>query len=124
MGTAAVLMTCLSLTVVDGDTVQCDGQKLRDMGDGAPDVSGYDTPEIYGRVGCPEERELGLRAAVRMADFLRVDGLVVEDSGVRDDEGRPLVVLRLPDGSTVGRHLIDEGLARVWLPDVSIDWCN
>ncbi|HEV7274898.1 MAG TPA: hypothetical protein VGN80_01270 [Devosiaceae bacterium] len=53
-----LLMTCASLIAVGGDTVKCDGMNLRDMGDGAPFVSGYDAPEIHGP-DCEEERQLG-----------------------------------------------------------------
>ena len=40
------LTVCLTLMAVDGDTVKCNEQNLRDMGDGAPFVSGFDAPEI------------------------------------------------------------------------------
>jgi hypothetical protein len=52
-----LLMTCASLIAVDGDSVKCDGVNLRDMGDGAPFISGYDAPEIWSRK-CEEELEL------------------------------------------------------------------
>lgn len=43
------LIICASLTVVDGDTVKCDGQNMRLLGAGVPFVSGIDTPEIGSR---------------------------------------------------------------------------
>lgn len=121
--TGEVLITCLSLIVVDGDTVKCDGQNLRPMGDGAPFESGFDTPEMPRYADCRAEAHKGLQAALRMSEYLETPGLTIEDSGRVDVFRRPLVVLRLPDGSTVGRRLIDEGLARVWTPDYKADWC-
>lgn len=64
------LLVCASLTAVDGDTVKCDGQNLRDMGDGAPFVSGYDTPEIGKNADCDAENALGEKAKRRMAELL------------------------------------------------------
>jgi hypothetical protein len=40
------LLICASLMTVNGGTIRCDGCPMRDMGDGAPFVSGYDVPEI------------------------------------------------------------------------------
>ncbi|MDB5540329.1 MAG: nuclease [Devosia sp.] len=34
------LITCATLSAVDGDTIKCNGISMRDMGDGAPFVSG------------------------------------------------------------------------------------
>lgn len=121
---ALTILTCLALTAVDGDTVKCNGVNLRPMGNGAPYVSGFDTPEIGQHADCPLENHLGLQAAARMSQLLQTPGLVIEDSGEVDRFGRPLVVLRLPEGSTIGAHMFSEGLARVWVPGYHGDWCN
>lgn len=121
---AAVLMTCASLMAIDGDTVRCDDVNLRPIGDGAPYVSGFDAPEIYGRSDCPAEARLGARAMARFAELIATPGLRIEDSGELDRGGRPLVILRLPDGTTVGQTLIDEGLARPWPPAEGDEWCE
>ena len=42
----ATLIVCASLTVSDGDTLKCDGQLLRLLGEGTPHVVGIDTPEL------------------------------------------------------------------------------
>jgi endonuclease YncB( thermonuclease family) len=118
------ILTCLALTAVDGDTVKCDGQNLRPMGDGAPYVSGFDTPEVGQYAHCPRENHLGILAMARMSELLQTPGLTVEDSGQVDRYGRPLVVLRLPDGSTIGQTLIEEGFAVVWTPDYRPSWCD
>ena len=127
----ALIMICAGLMAIDGDTARCcqsaigkcEGLNLRPMGPGAPYVSGFDTPEINGRSDCPAEAERGLRAGARFAELLRTPGLVVEDSGQVDSGDRPLVWLRLPDGTTVGEILLREGLAREWRPNTPIDWC-
>jgi micrococcal nuclease len=118
------LMLCATLAAVDGDTVKCDGQNLRDMGDGAPDVSGYDTPETGSRADCIAERDLGKVAKRRMAALIQTPGLRIEDSGEIDSWGCPLVVLRLPDGRTIGGIMLAEGLAVEWRPGGDFDWCQ
>ena len=118
------LLTCLALTVVDGDTVKCDGVNLRPMGPGAPYVSGFDAPELGRYADCPRENYLGFAAAARMAELLQTPGLTVEDSGEVDRYGRPLVWLRLPNGQTIGEVLLDEGLAAVWTPGYRANWCD
>ncbi len=118
------LLFCASLTAVDGDTVKCDGQNLRDMGDGAPFVSGYDTPEIGSNSECPRENELGKRAKQRMAQLLKTPGLTIEDSGEIDRFNRLLVTVRLPDGRSIGSVLLAEGLAVEWRPGSSFAWCG
>lgn len=123
-GDMFTLMVCASLTAVDGDTVKCDGQNLRDMGDGSPYVSGYDTPEMGRNAGCDRENAMGRKAKRRMAELLTTPGLTIEDSGEIDRYDRPLVVLRLPDGRTIGSVLLAEGLAVEWRPGGDFDWCQ
>jgi hypothetical protein len=48
----AAVIVCASLTAVDGDTVRCDGQLMRLLGQGVPFVSGIDTPEIGSHAKC------------------------------------------------------------------------
>jgi endonuclease YncB( thermonuclease family) len=117
------LFFCASFGAVDGDTVKCDGKNLRDLGDGAPFVSGYDTPEIGSNADCERENALGEVAKRRMAELIRTPGLTIEDSGQIDRWERPLVVLRLPDGRTVGSVMMAEGLAVEWRPGGDFDWC-
>lgn len=118
-----VLLICASLLAVDGDTIKCDGVNLRDMGDGAPFVSGYDTPEIRGP-SCEHERHLGREATIRMEELLRTPGLAIYDSGERDRFDRPLVSAVLPSGQTIGSVLIAEGLAVEWRPGTNANWCD
>lgn len=118
------IIVCAIIFAVDGDTVKCDGQNLRDMGDGAPFVSGYDTPEIGRNANCERENQLGNIAKRRMAELIRTPGLIIEDSGEIDRYDRPLVVLRLPDGRTIGSVMLAEGLAIQWQPGGDFDWCG
>jgi micrococcal nuclease len=120
----ATIIACAVLIAIDGDTISCDGVTMRPMGDGAPYVSGFDTPEIGRYADCAEEAQLGFLAAARMAELLATPGLIVESSGELDPFDRLLVVLRLPDGSTVGQTLIDEGYAVKWRPRHSHSWCE
>ena len=117
------LMLCASLLAVDGDTIKCDGQNLRDMGDGAPFVSGYDTPETR-NAECQQELELGRAATARMRQLLATPGLRIYDSGERDRYGRPLVWAVLQNGRSLGNVLVTEGFAVEWSPGSSIDWCK
>ena len=120
------LIFCAALVAVDGDTVRCDGELLRPMGPGAPYVSGFDTPELFGPKDCPEELDLARAARDRLAELIATPGLVILDSGEVDatQARRRLVWLVLPDGRTVGEVMIEEGHARVWTPDYVADWCG
>lgn len=96
---SAIILTCASLVTVDGDTVRCDGELMRDMGPGAPFVSGYDAPEIQ-RAKCPAEKLLGEQARRRLQELLDQPGTRIEDSGEHDRFGRALVVIRMGNGET------------------------
>jgi len=100
---------------------------MRLLGNGEPFVSGIDTPEMGKRAKCPVERELAKLARARLKVILKQPGIRVEDSGERDDtpKHRPLVRLRLPDGSIAEQALIDEGYAVVWKPKGhKTPWCS
>lgn len=114
------LLLCTTLVAVDGDTIKCNGVTMRDMGDGAPFVSGYDAPETR-NARCPMELELGRAATSVMKGLL--EGASVYDSGERDRYERPLVWVRTKDGRSVASVLMAEGLAREWRPGYDGDWC-
>ena len=57
------IITCAALMAVDGDTIKCDGQNMRPMGDGAPYVSGFDTPELSRNADCPAIQDLKHKTA-------------------------------------------------------------
>jgi endonuclease YncB( thermonuclease family) len=57
-----------------------------------------------------------------MAELIQTPGILIEDSGEIDSCGRPLVVLRLPDGRTIGSVMLAKGLAVEWRPGGDFDW--
>ncbi|MBX4996719.1 thermonuclease family protein [Rhizobium lentis] len=122
----AGLILCASLTAVDGDTVKCDGQKMRLLGEGVPFVSGIDTPEIGSHAKCLKERKLALIAKGRLKELLAEKGLRVIFSGSVDQtqSHRPLVNIYRTNGEEIGRKLLREGFARSWSPKRKNDWCD
>jgi endonuclease YncB( thermonuclease family) len=119
------VLVCASLLAVDGDTVKCDGENMRLLGQGVPFVSGIDTPEVGSRANCDKERKLALLAKYRLKNLLKESDLVVVYSGERDktETRRKLVDIYDSDGNELGQKLLKEGFARPWLPKQKIDWC-
>jgi len=122
----AGLIICASLSVVDGDTVKCNGQNMRLLGEGVPFVSGIDTPEIGSHARCLKERKLALIAKGRLRELLAEKGLRVMFSGAVDKTQmhRPLVNIYRTNGDELGKLLLREGLARSWSPKRRNDWCD
>ncbi|MBB4191796.1 endonuclease YncB(thermonuclease family) [Rhizobium aethiopicum] len=122
----AELILCASLTAVDGDTVKCDGQNMRLLGEGIPYVSGIDTPEIGSHAKCLKERKLALIAKGRLKELLAEKGLRVMFSGAvdRTPSHRPLVNIYRANGEEIGKKLLQEGVARPWSSKERNDWCD
>ncbi|MBX5017521.1 thermonuclease family protein [Rhizobium lentis] len=122
----AGLILCASLTAVDGDTVKCDGQNMRLLGEGVPFVSGIDTPEIGSHAKCIKERKLALIAKVRLKELLAEKGLRVVFIGAvdRTPSHRPLVNIYRPNGEEIGKKLLREGFARTCSQRRRNDWCD
>ncbi|MGO6998284.1 thermonuclease family protein [Rhizobium leguminosarum] len=122
----AELIICASLSVVDGDTVKCDGQNMRLLGEGVPFVSGIDTPEIGSHAKCIKERKLALIAKGRLKELLAEKGWRIVLSGVVDKtpSRRPLVNIYRANGQEIGKTLLEEGFARTWNPKQRNDWCT
>ncbi|MGO8463199.1 thermonuclease family protein [Rhizobium leguminosarum] len=120
------MIICASLTVVDGDTVKCDGQNMRLLGEGVPFVSGIDTPEIGSHAKCMKERKLALIAKGRLKELLAEKGLRIVLSGAIDNtpSHRPLVNIYRTNGEEIGKKLVKEGFARTWSPGRRNDWCD
>lgn len=123
---AAQGIACASLTVIDGDTIKCDGQNMRLLGGGVPFKSGVDAPEMGSRAKCEAERLLALKAKARLKELLLSGVPRIEDSGARDKTSsrRPLINIYLADGREVGKVLMSDGLARPWAPKRKISWCG
>ena len=96
--------------IIDGDTVDIDGERIR--------VFNIDAPETRG-ARCEQELILGLRAKERIAQVLRSGAIRIdrcEASGrCIDRYGRTLARLSTAAGD-VGQILISEGLALPWRP--------
>lgn len=118
------LIICAHLAVVDGDTIKCDGQLMRLLGEGIPFVSGIDTPELK-TWKCQKERRLARLAKARLKTL--VDGRklkIVAFGRDKTQDKRPLINIYLPDGREVGKILLREGFAREWHPKRKNDWCK
>lgn len=115
-----VLLICAALTVVDGDTLKCDGQNLRLIGTGTPHRSGFDAPETW-KPDCEAERVLGNIATNRVRELIASGGFQVWHTGETDRFGRPLVRAKTKDGTTIGDILMGEGLAQAWPGGAG--WC-
>jgi endonuclease YncB( thermonuclease family) len=100
----ASVSTPASVRVIDGDTFDYAGERIR--------IADIDTPEVRGR--CPEERAQAALATRRLRALLAAGPFELVRSGRDEDRyGRKLrVVVR--DGRSVGDMLVAEGLARTW----------
>ena len=97
------------LVIIDGDTVDLDGARIR--------IANIDAPETRG-AQCDAERRLGMIAARRLQELLTGGHIAVISgdpvSGRKvDRHGRQLATI-LVDGRDVGEILIEEDLARPW----------
>jgi len=91
--------------VVDGDTIWLRGQKIR--------IADIDAPETHD-YRCPSEKELGDRATRRLHDLLESGAVTLQNiDRDEDDYGRKLRIV-LVNGESVGRTLVNEGLARYY----------
>ena len=100
--------------VVDGDTFWLRGEKVR--------IADINAPETH-QAGCPAERALGERAALRLAALLNAGPFALEIRGRATDRyGRWLRVVTR-GGRSLGAQLVGEGLAEPWRGRRS-DWCS
>ena len=120
---AGVILFCMALSVYDGDTVRCDGQRLRLLGEGVVDVRGIDTPELS-KWKCEKERRLAKIARTRLKQLVDGKKVKIVSFGPGRGDTRPLVNIYLPDGREVGQILLQEGHAQVWMPKRKVDWCG
>ncbi|MFN4141347.1 thermonuclease family protein [Aestuariivirga sp.] len=99
-------LTSANHCVVDGDTIEVKGQRIR--------MIDYDTPEIS-EPKCPSEEALGQKAKLRLLRLLNSGVVEIRKVGTRDEDryGRKLRLV-LVDGRSVGDTLIREGLAWPW----------
>lgn len=87
--------------VIDGDTFDLNGTRIR--------IAGIDAPETH-PARCPQEAALGTAATQKLAELLRGRPLWV--SGLKTDRyGRAVAVVRV-NGEDVADAMIGSGLAR------------
>jgi len=94
------------LHVIDGDTFETAGIRIR--------VADIDTPEVHGQ--CAHETELAARATQRMRALLAAGPFELHPLASGRDEdhyGRKLRIVTR-DGRSLGDQLVAEGLARTW----------
>jgi endonuclease YncB( thermonuclease family) len=92
--------------VIDGDTFDYDGMRVR--------IADIDTPEVNGR--CPYETRLAARATQRMRTLLAAGPFELHPLGSGRDTDRYGRKLRIVTrgGQSLGDVLVVEGLARTW----------
>lgn len=101
--------------VIDGDTIQYAGARIR--------IADIDAPETHDPK-CASEAALGARATQRLLDLMNAGPFEVVSAGSRDRDkyGRDLRLIRR-DGRSVGGMLVAEGLARRW-DGARHPWCS
>ena len=98
--------------VIDGDTFDLNGTRIR--------VAGIDAPETH-PARCPQEAQLGEAATQKLAELLRGRPLWV--SGIKVDRwGRSVAVVRV-NGEDVADAMIGSGLARNYDGKPRQVWC-
>ena len=102
-----------AVQVIDGDTFDYGGMRVR--------IADIDTPEVDGR--CAYERDLAAQATDRMAELLDEGPFELHPVGGRDQDryGRKLRIVTR-DGESLGDVLVSEGLARTWTGQRE-PWC-
>jgi len=101
------------LRVIDGDTIDLAGERIR--------IENIDTPETGGRAECPYERTLAERATARARDLFDAAAEITVIRSGEDRYGRTLARIVL-DGADVGETLVAENLAVEWAGRQH-DWC-
>lgn len=95
-----------AVRVIDGDTFDYGGTRVR--------IADIDTPEVDGR--CAYETELAARATRRLGDLLGAGEFELHPTPDGRDEDRYGRKLRIVTrgGRSLGDTLVSEGLARTW----------
>lgn len=100
------------IRVIDGDTFDINGERVR--------VAGIDAPETH-PARCPREEALGLAATAKLAELLKGRPLWI--SGNKADRyGRSVRTVRV-GGEDVADAMIGSGLARNYHGEKRQAWC-
>lgn len=105
-GTAGQAASVAHVRVIDGDTFDHGGTRIR--------IADIDTPDVEG--GCPAETALAARATARMRVLLAAGPFDLQSLAYGRDEdqyGRKLRIVTR-GGRSLGDMLVAEGLARTW----------
>ena len=100
-----------SVRVVDGDTLNIAGERVR--------IMGLDTPETSAR--CQREADLARQATAHMRQLV-AGGITLRRQG-QDRYGRTLAVVYDARGQDVARLMIAAGLARPYGGGRRHGWC-
>lgn len=94
-----------AVRVIDGDTFEYRGDRIR--------IADIDTPELAGR--CASEIALARRATDRLRELLTAGPFELHSVSGRDEDrfGRKLRIVTRA-GASLGDRLVAEGLARTW----------
>lgn len=117
--TAALLLSLTAaITVIDGDTFDVAGERVR--------IANIDAPELH-RAKCDAEKRLAELARKRLQELLAGDDIEVVpgDPGTgrkKDRNGRTLAVIKR-GGADIGELMIAEGLVRPW-EGKRRSWCE
>jgi len=109
---AAAGTSCLGVSVHDGDTIRCGGERIR--------IANIDAPELPGSPKCERRRRgyewcdyrAGAASREALRAFLTRGRVTIERQG-EDAYGRTLATVRV-NGRDAGEYLIARGLARPW----------
>lgn len=103
-GSGDVVGDAWAVAIIDGDTFDYRGERIR--------IADIDTPEVRGR--CAYEVQLAARATSRMGELLRAGPFELHEvDRDRDHYGRQLRIVTR-NGRSLGDQLVAEGLARTW----------
>jgi micrococcal nuclease len=104
-----------ALRIIDGDTLELNGETIR--------IENLDAPEMPGRAECQIEADLAVKAKGELERITKGKVITLRRNTQRptDQYGRTLAVV-LADGQDVATPLISAGLARPWRGRSS-DWC-
>jgi endonuclease YncB( thermonuclease family) len=105
-GSSGAVRVTGGVNVVDGDTFETGGMRVR--------IADIDTPEVHGQ--CAYETALAARATRRMRALLAAGPFELNALGDGRDEDRYGRKLRIVTrgGQSLGDVLVAEGLARTW----------
>lgn len=112
MSAVLALALCATPLVHDGDSIRCDGERIR--------IANIDAPELPDSPKCKDRRatyawcdfELGYRSRDALVAFLARGSVKFQRQGT-DRYGRTLARVSV-NGNDAGEYLVSVGLARPW----------